>query len=107
VTLRYCEDALVLSIADDGRGAAAAADGAGHGMTGMRERVALYGGTLRAGPRPGGGYQVTARLPLTPGRTATTGQPRGIPHSPGTAAARPLAVAPMVVEATPRSSGAA
>jgi signal transduction histidine kinase len=107
VTLRYCEDVLVLSIADDGRGAAAVADGAGHGMTGMRERVALYGGTLRAGPRPGGGYQVTARLPLTPGRTATTGQPRGIPHSPGTAAARPLAVAPMVVEATPRSSGAA
>jgi signal transduction histidine kinase len=69
VTLRYCEDMLVLGITDDGRGAAAAADGAGHGMTGMRERVALYGGTLEAGPRPGGGYQVIARLPLTHLRT--------------------------------------
>ena len=107
VTLRYCEDVLVLSIADDGRGAAAAADGAGHGMTGMRERVALYGGTLRAGPRPGGGYQVTARLPMTPGRTVSTGEPRGRPDGQRTAAVRPLVVAPMVVDATPGPSGAA
>jgi signal transduction histidine kinase len=63
VLLRYCEDVLVLQITDDGRGAAAAADGAGHGLTGMRERVALYNGTLQAGPKPGGGYQVTATLP--------------------------------------------
>ena len=107
VTLRYCEDVLVLSIADDGRGAAAAADGAGHGMTGMRERVALYGGTLRAGPRPGGGYQVTARLPMTPGRTVSTGEPRGRPDGQRTAAVRPLVAAPMVVDATPGPSGAA
>jgi signal transduction histidine kinase len=64
VLLRYCEDVLVLQITDDGRGAAAAADGAGHGLTGMRERVALYNGTLQAGPKPGGGYQVTATLPV-------------------------------------------
>jgi signal transduction histidine kinase len=106
VTLRYCEDVLVLSIADDGRGAAAAADGAGHGMTGMRERVALYGGTLRAGPRPGGGYQVTARLPLTPSRTVSLGEPRGRPDGQGTAI-RPLVVAPMVADATPGPRGAA
>jgi signal transduction histidine kinase len=106
VTLRYCEDVLVLSIADDGRGAAAAADGAGHGMTGMRERVALYGGTLRAGPRPGGGYQVTARLPLTPSRTVFPGEPRGRPDGQGTAI-RPLVVAPMVAEATLGPRGAA
>ena len=65
VTLRYCTDALMLTIADDGRGAAAVTGGGGHGLTGMRERVALYGGTLTAGPRPGGGFEVTALLPLT------------------------------------------
>jgi len=64
VVLRYRPDALVLTITDDGRGAAAASDGAGHGLVGMRERAAVYGGTLQAGPRPGGGYRVTARLPL-------------------------------------------
>jgi signal transduction histidine kinase len=64
VLLRYCEDVLVLQITDDGFGAAASADGGGHGLTGMRERVALYNGTLQAGPLPGGGYQVTARLPV-------------------------------------------
>ena len=65
VLLRYCEDVLVLQITDDGRGITVA-DGAGHGLTGMRERVALYNGTLRTGPRPGGGYQVTATLPVSP-----------------------------------------
>src|ERR1039457_7698628 len=107
VTLRYCEDVLVLRIADDGRRAAAAADGAGHGMTGMRERVALYGGTLRAGPRPGGGEQATAGLPMPPGRPVTAGEPGGRPDGERTAAVPPLVVAPMVVDATPGPSGAA
>jgi len=61
--LRYSTDALVLAISDDGRGAAAP-DGAGHGLTGMRERVAVYGGSVMAGPRPGGGFEVVATLPL-------------------------------------------
>jgi signal transduction histidine kinase len=74
VILRYCEDALVLTITDDGRGAAAVSDGAGHGLIGMRERVAVYGGTLEAGPRPGGGYQVTARLPLALGPAPAPGR---------------------------------
>lgn len=64
VDLRYLEDELVLTVADDGRGAAAASDGAGHGLAGMRERVAVYSGSVTAGPRGGGGFEVTARLPL-------------------------------------------
>jgi signal transduction histidine kinase len=63
VTLRYEPNGLLLQVTDDGLGAAAAADGPGHGLTGMRERVEMYGGTVRAGPLPSGGYQVTARLP--------------------------------------------
>ena len=65
VVLRYSPDTLVLTISDDGRGAAAP-DGAGHGLTGMRERVALYGGSVAAGPRPAGGFEVVATLPLAP-----------------------------------------
>lgn len=66
VHVRYESAALQLRIDDDGRGASAAADGdpPGHGIMGMRERAALCGGELRAGPRPGGGWSVQARLPF-------------------------------------------
>jgi signal transduction histidine kinase len=67
VRLRYEPDGLMLQVTDDGLGAAAAGDGPGHGLTGMRERIEMYGGTVQAGPLPGGGYQVTARLPDTAG----------------------------------------
>jgi len=80
VLLRYCEDVMMLQITDDGRGAAEA-DGAGHGLTGMRERVALYHGTLHAGPRPGGGYQVTARLPVVRGAVPPGGHDKAGPAS--------------------------
>ncbi|PWU54993.1 two-component sensor histidine kinase, partial [Micromonospora sp. S4605] len=42
--------------------------GAGHGLAGMRERVTALGGELAAGPRPGGGFRVAARLPVEPVR---------------------------------------
>ena len=64
VVVRYGPRDLELEVRDDGRGRASGANGGGHGLLGMRERVALYGGDLAAGPRPGGGFALTARLPL-------------------------------------------
>jgi signal transduction histidine kinase len=78
VRLRYAAGELLLHVADDGRGARPGAPCAGHGLTGMRERAALYGGTVRTGPRPGGGFEVTARLPL-PGVAAADGPPASGP----------------------------
>jgi signal transduction histidine kinase len=67
VALRYSERELGVQVTDDGHGQGAADDGAGHGLTGMRERVGIYGGTVDAGPRPAGGYRVSVTLPLPPG----------------------------------------
>jgi signal transduction histidine kinase len=63
VLVRFAPGALELEVTDDGAGAADA-DGGGQGLVGMRERVALFGGELEAGPRSDGGYRVRARLPL-------------------------------------------
>jgi len=60
VAVRYGSDDVEIEVANDGR-----ADGDGHGLAGMRERVSLCGGELDCGPRPGGGFRISARLPVT------------------------------------------
>ncbi|TMQ68137.1 MAG: sensor histidine kinase, partial [Candidatus Eisenbacteria bacterium] len=69
VVVRYEHDSIDLEIVDQGRGAAVPPTGSdsatgGHGLAGMRERVALVRGELDAGPRPEGGFRVRARLPV-------------------------------------------
>jgi signal transduction histidine kinase len=64
VAVRYAPDRVAVEVVDDGRGGDPGRDHGGHGIAGMRERAALYGGTLEAGPGPGGGFRVAASLPL-------------------------------------------
>jgi signal transduction histidine kinase len=72
VTIGYRDQEVTVEVTDDGRGAVPPASdgrvGTGHGLIGMRERVAAFSGDLQVGPRPGGGFRVAARLPLPPGR---------------------------------------
>jgi signal transduction histidine kinase len=71
VRIRYAASELELEVRDNGAAAGAVrivnSDGGGHGLIGMRERVALYGGELEAGPLPEGGFRVRVRLPLAEG----------------------------------------
>ena len=64
VHVRFGADSLELEIADDGAGGGAPALRGGHGLVGMRERVALYGGRFDAGLRPSGGFAVRVLLPI-------------------------------------------
>ena len=76
MTIGYRKGAVAVEICDEGRGArspdAAPAQGSfpdggtgsGQGLIGMRERVAVFGGTFEAGPRPGGGFRLAATLPF-------------------------------------------
>ena len=88
VVLQWLPETVVLEVSDDGRGAAAGSDGLGQGLLGMRERTTMFGGSVTAGPRPGGGFQVRATLPSPGGSTpaATT-----VPLVPGAAPVRDAA----------------
>jgi signal transduction histidine kinase len=92
VRLDYAEADLVVEVADAGRPIPAAGPlpsavpGCGRGLLGLRERIALYGGELDAGPRPGGGWLVRARLPIDPAAAVGPGdQPAAglVPRSVG------------------------
>ncbi|YAL82281.1 sensor histidine kinase [Dermacoccaceae bacterium W4C1] len=76
VRITRAATALVVTVTDDGAGGAASpSDGAGHGLLGMRERVAVLGGTLEAGPRTGSGFLLRSRIPLLDNETAPQEQP--------------------------------
>jgi signal transduction histidine kinase len=68
VVVGYRDQEVTVEVIDDGRGAVTSVSdgrvGTGHGLIGMRERVAAFSGELEVGPRPGGGFRVAARLPL-------------------------------------------
>ncbi len=77
VRIAYEPRAVVVEVIDDGHGAATALRGVGtgHGLIGMRERVEIYDGELTAGPLPGGGFRVHARLPVSPDPAAGGSRP--------------------------------
>jgi signal transduction histidine kinase len=84
VNVRFTARGLELEVSDTGRGSGRERedrDGPGHGLVGMGERVALYGGELSTGPRAGGGFEVRARIPFD-GRASS-------PQALESAAARP------------------
>ncbi len=69
VSVRHGGGALVVSVEDEGTGRTTTADGpGGHGLLGIRERVAVLGGAVEAGPRPEGGFRLRARFPLREAR---------------------------------------
>jgi signal transduction histidine kinase len=86
VRLDWKDASLLITVTDDGRGpdGAAAPQAGGHGLIGIQERVAACGGHAETGPAPGGGFQVTARLPYiekeaTGAHVPPVGAPDGLP----------------------------
>ena len=67
VAIAYRPDSVTVDVHDDGacRNVPPEASAAGHGLTGMRERAAVYGGAVSAGPDPAGGWHIHADLPMT------------------------------------------
>ncbi|MCB0990673.1 MAG: sensor histidine kinase [Acidimicrobiales bacterium] len=75
VSVSYGDANVVVEVVDDGLGAAASSstNGTGHGLLGMSERADVYGGSVHARPRPGGGFGVTATLPIPAASTRAGG----------------------------------
>ncbi|AEI11582.1 sensor histidine kinase [Cellulomonas gilvus] len=87
VVVQWLPDAVHLDVSDDGRGASADSDGLGQGLRGMQERAAMFGGSVSAGPRPGGGFRVRAELPIPPGSPVVQDEPERagtVPSTPTT-----------------------
>jgi signal transduction histidine kinase len=119
VGLRHDGGYLYVDVVNDGGAApAACSDGTGAGLAGMRERAAALGGTLDAGPRPGGGYEVHAQLPVaaaaparrpqapTAGPAGTSAGTRGTPAVPdGGAVGREQAAAGQEAGGAGRAGG--
>ncbi|WP_402377410.1 sensor histidine kinase [Isoptericola rhizosphaerae] len=89
VVLRWEAESVAVEVADDGRGAAAGDGEAGYGLLGMRERAAMFGGSVTAGPRPGGGWRVRFTMPVpaatppaAPASTEPPAAPAGSPVRP-------------------------
>jgi signal transduction histidine kinase len=90
VHIEYRPRGLLITVSDDGRPPDSApdlapdqpSDSGGRGLIGLRERIAVYGGDLDAGPRPGGGWRLAATIPLEP-QAAEGGDPgRGLAVPP-------------------------
>jgi signal transduction histidine kinase len=100
VVVTWGADTLTLAIDDDGRGASA--DGShtpGYGLLGMRERAAIFGGSVTTGPRPGGGFRVRFTLPIprldgAPAAPLSASPAPGTPPAPVGPTARPGPVPP-------------
>jgi hypothetical protein len=77
VLVRWGEREIELTVSDDGRGLASdstpSAPGSGYGLVGMRERAELFGGTLTAGPRSGGGFHVRFVVPVPAAASSDVG----------------------------------
>jgi signal transduction histidine kinase len=72
VRVGYGPEAVTIDVIDDGTAPAPGSAPAGHGLTGMRQRARVFGGTTTAGPAPGRGWQVHAELPAEPSRGGIT-----------------------------------
>lgn len=109
VSEHWDADALTVTVRDDGRGASAALDGhtPGYGLIGMGERIGAVHGTVQAGPRPGVGYEVTARVPYAPysighaSHTPADAGADGRAATPSTAPSAPKAMPPRSPAPTP------